>query len=323
MTMLYSSPIFLEHDTGQHPEKAERLRCVTRHLSEQGLDAKCRRPEIVPVSLERLGRVHSLRYVAEIDEFAERHGGYIEADTVVSRRSYHVALHAAGAVCDAVERVLRGDDRLALCLIRPPGHHALEKSAMGFCLFNNIAAGARVATREFGLERVLIVDWDVHHGNGTQDMFWRDPQVAFFSAHRFPFYPGTGDRDEVGAGAAIGTKKNLPVRFGTPRKDYLAMFTNELETFADRVRPQLVLISAGFDAHRLDPIGSLGLETEDFTTLTQCVLRVAEVHSGGKIVSVLEGGYNTDVLPACVETHLRQLLAATPPEKANSPDPQP
>ncbi len=309
VTLLYSSPVFLDHDTGQHPEKAERLRSITRHLAEQGLDAKCRRPEVAAVSLERLARVHSRQYVAEINEFAQKHGGHIEADTIVSPRSYDVALRAAGAVCDAVERVLRGEDNQALCLVRPPGHHALEKSAMGFCLFNNIAAGARVATREFGLDRVLIVDWDVHHGNGTQDMFWQDPQVAFLSIHRFPFYPGTGDRDEVGVGSAKGTKLNLPVRFGTSRQDYLALFTNELEKFADRIRPQLVLISAGFDAHRLDPIGSLGLETEDFTSLSQSVLRVAQVHAGGKIVSVLEGGYNIDVLPACVEVHLRELLA--------------
>lgn len=310
VTLLYSSPIFLDHDTGQHPENPERLRRVNRHLTDQGLDAKCRRPEIATASLERLARVHSLQYVAEVDEFAKTRGGYIEADTVVSPKSYDVALRAAGSVCDAVDRVLRGEDKQALCLVRPPGHHALEKSAMGFCLFNNIAAGARVATREFGLDRVLIIDWDVHHGNGTQAMFWQDPQVSFLSIHRFPFYPGTGDRDETGGGAAKGTKLNLPIRFGTSRQDYLSLFTNELEKFADRVRPQLLLISAGFDAHRLDPIGSLGLETEDFIALSQSVLRIAKVHTGSKIVSVLEGGYNLDLLPACVEVHLRELLAS-------------
>lgn len=310
MTLLYSSPVFLDHETGQHPETPNRLRRITRYLSEQKLDEKCRRPEISAVSMERLARVHSLPYVAEIEEFAKKHGGYIEADTVVSPKSYEVALKAAGAVCDATERVLKGEDKHALCLTRPPGHHALEKSAMGFCLFNNIAAGARVATKEFSLDRVLIVDWDVHHGNGTQDMFWNDPQVAFLSVHRFPFYPGTGDEDEVGVEAAKGTKLNLPVRFGTSRPDYLARFTHELEKFADAMRPQLVMISAGFDAHRLDPIGSLGLETEDFAALTKAVLRVAEVHADGKIVSVLEGGYNLDVIPACVEIHLRELLAA-------------
>ena len=310
MTLLYASPVFLEHETGQHPEKPERLRRVHAHLAAQGLAAQCRRGEITAISMERLARIHSLPYVAEVQEFANKGGGLLEADTVISPKSFDVAMQAAGSVCDAVTRVLRGEDSQALCLVRPPGHHALEKSAMGFCLFNNIAAAARVATQEFGLDRVLVIDWDVHHGNGTQDMFWRDPKVAFLSIHRFPFYPGTGDHDETGSGDAKGTKLNLPVRFGTSRKDYLALFTAELEKFADRMRPQLVLISAGFDAHRLDPIGSLGLETEDFVELSQTVLRVAKAHAGGKIVSVLEGGYNLDVLPACVEVHLRELLAA-------------
>lgn len=309
VTLLYSSPIFLEHQTGQHPEQPERLRVITRRLNELGLDAKCTQPQVRPVALERLARVHSMQYVAEVDEFAKKQGGYIEADTIVSPKSYDVALRAAGSACDAVEKVLRGDDPQALCLVRPPGHHALEKSAMGFCLFNNIAAAARTATQEFELDRVMIIDWDVHHGNGTQYMFWKDPQVAFLSIHRFPFYPGTGDHDETGTGAALGTKRNLPVRFGTSRVDYISLFTTELEKFADKMKPQLVLISAGFDAHRLDPIGSLGLETEDFAELSRCVLNIAKVHAGGRLVSVLEGGYNLDVIPGCVETHLRELLS--------------
>jgi acetoin utilization deacetylase AcuC-like enzyme len=308
MTLLYTSPLFLEHETGSHPENAERLRRVTKHLAQQGLDNQCRRPEVLPVSSQRLAYVHSLDYVKEVEEFARKHGGYIEVDTVVSPRSYDVALNAAGAVCDAVERVVRGEDRHALCLTRPPGHHALPASAMGFCLFNHIAIGARVAVRELQIDRVLIVDWDVHHGNGTQDTFWEDPQIAFLSIHRFPFYPGTGDADETGAGAALGTKKNLPVRFGTSRQEYLRRFTAELESFADRIKPQLVLISAGFDAHRLDPIGSLGLELADFVQLSQVVLGVANTHAHGRVVSVLEGGYNVDVLPLCVEAHLRVLL---------------
>lgn len=310
MTLLYASPLFLEHDTGAHPEKAERLRRITAHLVEKGLDAQCRQPEVKAVSMTRLAYVHAPNYVADVEDFARTRGGYIEADTVVSRRSYDVALHAAGAVCDAAERVVRGEDKRALCLVRPPGHHALAQSAMGFCLFNNVAIAARVAIKELSLDRVLIVDWDVHHGNGTQDTFWEDQQVGFFSIHRYPFYPGTGNWDEVGAGAAKGTKRNLPIKFGTPRKEYLTRFTGELESFADRLKPQLVLVSAGFDAHRLDPIGSLGLEVEDFAELSQVVLRIAKTHSSGRVVSVLEGGYNVDVLPSCVEAHLRELLAA-------------
>jgi acetoin utilization deacetylase AcuC-like enzyme len=309
MTLLYTSPIFLEHETGNHPERSERLRRITRHLEQRKLIDQCRQVPVEPASLERLSRVHSREYIAEVNEFAANHPGYIEADTVISPRSYEVAMRAAGTGCDAVTRVLKGESKNALCLVRPPGHHALEKSAMGFCLFNNIAIAARTATKEFGLDRVLIVDWDVHHGNGTQDAFWEDPQVAFFSIHRYPFYPGTGASDEVGAGKARDTKLNLPVKFGTSRPDYLARFTTQLEAFADRLKPQLVLISAGFDAHALDPIGSLGLEVEDFTELTRVVQRIANTHASGRIISMLEGGYNVDVLPLCVETHLRELLS--------------
>ena len=159
-------------------------------------------------------------YVDSIEQFAEHGGGgYIEEDTVVSEKSYEVARMAVGAVCDAVERVVVGEDKTAFCLVRPPGHHAMPDHAMGFCLFNNIAVGARVATQELGVERVLIVDFDVHHGNGTQAMFWEDADVGYFSMHRSPFYPGTGAADEIGAGAGVGTTLNLPVAFGTPRED--------------------------------------------------------------------------------------------------------
>lgn len=308
MTLLYSDPIFLDHETGTHPERAVRLRQVVRHLERTGLDVRCQRPSWGPVSLERLARVHSLDYAASVERYARAGGGRIEADTVVSEASYQVALKAAGAVCNAVERVVRGEDRTALCLVRPPGHHALAEGAMGFCLFNSVAIAARMATAELQLDRVLIVDWDVHHGNGTQDTFWTDPQVGFLSIHRFPFYPGSGDTDETGSGPGLGTTVNLPVPFGISRPAYLAGFRAQLEDLADKLRPQLVLISAGFDSHRDDPIGSLGLEIEDFQPLTEAVQSVAATHAGGRIVSVLEGGYNPGILAGCVEVHLNELL---------------
>jgi acetoin utilization deacetylase AcuC-like enzyme len=180
---------------------------------------------------------------------------------------------------------------------------------MGFCLFNSAAIAARVALDERQLERVLIVDWDVHHGNGTQDIFYADGRVGFLSVHRWPFYPGTGAADETGTGAGLGTTRNLPVEFGTPRKAFLERFRRELEDFAARIRPQLVLVSAGFDAHGEDPIGSLGLEVEDFAELTKYVLDVAAVHSSGRVVSLLEGGYNPQRLAECVAEHLRGMLS--------------
>jgi acetoin utilization deacetylase AcuC-like enzyme len=308
MTLLYTDPRFLAHRTGSHPENPSRLVHVSRRLESSDLLGRCQRPPWNPISAERLELVHAAGYTAEVTEFIQRGGGQIEADTVVGPGSLEAALLAAGAVADAVVRVVRGEDKTALCLVRPPGHHARPAAAMGFCLFNNIAIGARVATAELGLDRVLVVDWDVHHGNGTQETFWRDERVGFLSVHRYPFYPGTGAADESGAGAGLGATLNLPLPFGISRPDYIAAFTQSLEKFADHLRPQLVLVSAGFDSHRADPIGSLGLETEDFRTLSRAVHDVARQHATGRVVSVLEGGYNPPVLAECVGLHLTELL---------------
>lgn len=310
MSLLYYDPIFLEHRTGQHPERPDRLTAIMGQLERTKLDTLCVRPAWSAISRERLERVHTPQYVDMLKTFTDAGGGQIEADTVCSPRSYKVALYAAGAACDAVERVIRSEDQTALCLVRPPGHHALSDGPMGFCLFGNAAVAARTAVDELGLDRVLIVDWDVHHGNGTQAIFWEDPRVGFFSIHRWPFYPGTGDADETGGGAALGTKLNVPVKFGTPRAAYFDHFRSGLEKIAERMRPQLVLISAGFDAHRDDPIGSLGLETEDFSRLTKTVLEIAATYAEGRVVSLLEGGYDTRALADSVEVHLRELIAA-------------
>lgn len=308
MTLLHYDPLFLEHDTGRHPENAGRLRPLIKHLDASGLSARCERVAWEPVSIERLCRVHTSQHVDAVKAFAQRGGGQIEVDTVVSPKSYDVALMAAGAVCDAVTRVVRGHQQRALCLVRPPGHHALADNPMGFCLFNNVATGARLAIDEFELQRVLIVDWDVHHGNGTQAIFWKNSQVGFFSAHRYPFYPGTGASDETGAGEGLGTTYNLPIKFGISREDYVAGVGAQLERFADKIKPQLIIISAGFDSHGSDLIGSLGLESEDFVPLTQLVLDIANTHAEGRVVSVLEGGYNPSALTECVAVHLEKLL---------------
>ncbi|MBI1902453.1 MAG: histone deacetylase [Planctomycetia bacterium] len=311
MTLLYTDPVFLEHDTGDHPECPRRLAAITSRLEKNGLVEKCTRPKWEAATPADLALVHDPQYVEAVARFAERGGGQIEADTWVSQKSYDVACRAAGAVLDAVRRVVSGEDKTALCLVRPPGHHALYDAPMGFCLFNNIAIGARFATAALGLDRVLIVEWDVHHGNGTQDAFYEDAQVGFLSIHRWPFYPGTGRSDETGSGAGLGTNLNIPVAFGTPRREFVRLFEAGLAAMADKMRPQLVLVSAGFDAHRQDPIGSLGLESEDFATLTNLVLAVAKTHAEGRVVSVLEGGYNPEMLAESVELHVRGLLGAS------------
>lgn len=308
MTLLYMDDKFLLHDTGKHPESAARLKHVHAGLNASGLLQKVTRPEIVRAQDADVLRVHSDKHLAAVRQLAEKGGGRIEADTVVSPDSADVAWLAAGTAVDAVRRVLDGQDKQALCLVRPPGHHALPEAAMGFCLLSNIAIAARTAVQNMKLNRVLIVDWDVHHGNGTQDVFYEDEHVTFFSAHRFPFYPGTGRKTETGRGAGLGTTFNLPLEFGISRRDFLSAFEAALTKAADHCRPELVLISAGFDAHAQDPIGSLGLETEDFEQLTKLVQQVAATHANGRLVSLLEGGYHVQRLADCVELHLKTLL---------------
>ena len=317
MTLLFADSCFIRHDTGQHPESTERLRTVYRHLDDVGLPGRCLEQTVAPADLMQLLRVHSAEHVEHIRRFAEQGGGRIETDTVMCPESYDVALCAAGTAIRAVDCVL-GDSnvddsdaegqRQAVCLIRPPGHHALPATAMGFCLFNNVAIAARQALAVHELSRVLIVDWDVHHGNGTQDIFYEDESVYFFSVHRHPFYPGSGTADETGSGPGLGSTFNLPLSFGTSRREFLGQFQTVLQSAADRCRPELVLVSAGFDAHAADPIGSLGLESEDFCELTQMVADVAAQHCRGRLVSLLEGGYNVDALAESVQCHLETLL---------------
>ncbi|MGI9430108.1 MAG: histone deacetylase family protein [Bythopirellula sp.] len=309
MTLLYYHPQFLHHETGQHPECAERLRQVIDHLEVSGWLGRVDRPTWQAAATEPIVRVHTPDHLAALDALVARGGGRADADTVVSPASVDVARLGAGALCDAVARVISGPEQQALCLVRPPGHHALAERAMGFCLFNNVAVAAAAAL-DHGLERILIVDWDVHHGNGTQAIFYDDPRVGFFSVHRWPFYPGTGDSTETGAGDGLGSTRNVPVPFGTSRQEYQSRVLSELEDFAGRIQPELVLVSAGFDSHREDPIGSLGLEVEDFAWLTDAARDTASAFAGGRLVSTLEGGYNPPVLAECVATHLGSLLRA-------------
>jgi acetoin utilization deacetylase AcuC-like enzyme len=310
MTLLYMDDKFLLHDTDRHPECAARLEHVHTKLKASDLLDRVTRAEILRADDADVLRIHSTEHIQKIRAYADAGGGRIESDTVVSLDSADVAWLAAGTGVDAVSRIVKGEQKQALCLVRPPGHHAVPDAPMGFCLLSNIAIAARTAIQKFGLNRVLIVDWDVHHGNGTQDAFYEDEQVTFFSAHRFPFYPGSGRKAESGRGKGLGTTVNLPLEFGVSRKDYLAAFENALTKAAEQSKPELVLISAGFDAHAQDPIGSLGLETEDFEPLTKLVQQVAATHANGRLISMLEGGYNVARLADCVELHLRTLLTA-------------
>jgi acetoin utilization deacetylase AcuC-like enzyme len=305
MVTLFTDPRMLDHrPSPTHPERPERLSTVLRHLERTGISRRNPTRPVRPATTEELLRVHSASHIASVDAFEASGGGRIEVDTWVSSGSSLAARLAAGAVVDAVGSVIAGPDRQAFCAVRPPGHHARPEEPMGFCLFGSVAVAAADAVERLGLSRVLIVDWDVHHGNGTQEMFYDDPRVSFLSVHRYPFYPGSGAADETGTGRGLGFTKNVPVAFGTARTDYLTAFRSALEVMADRIRPELVILSAGFDAHAEDPVGNLGLEIEDFEAMTADILQVAETHSQGRIVSVMEGGYNVPILAGCVAAHL-------------------
>ncbi|MGE3804107.1 MAG: histone deacetylase [Gemmataceae bacterium] len=310
MTLLYTDPLFLKHETGQHPECADRLRSISKMLDKTGLDKKCTAGTYKPVDEEVVTTLHSARQLETVKQLVAKGGGRIDPDTVVSPHSLQAALAATGACVAAVDAVLDDKAKNALCLVRPPGHHATPTRSMGFCLFNQVALAARHARVNRKLDHVLIVDFDVHHGNGTQDIFYEDPTVMFHSIHRYGggFYPGTGAADETGRGKGLGYTLNTAVKFGTPRKDFLARFETDLEKAADKLKPELVLLSAGFDAHGKDPIGSLGLQTEDFGELTKLVMQVADTHAKGRLVSCLEGGYNLDALAESVQAHLEELL---------------
>jgi acetoin utilization deacetylase AcuC-like enzyme len=284
-------PVFLEHDAGPgHPERPERLAAVERGLREAGLAR-----ELVPFAAraatrEELLRVHTAAHVDRLAT-AAGHRVRLDPDTAMSPRSHDAAVRAAGAVVEAVEQVLDGRLDRAFCAVRPPGHHATPGRAMGFCLLNNVALGAAAALAR-GLRRVAVIDFDVHHGNGTQDAFYRDRRVLFVSSHQFPFYPGTGDLDEVGEGDGRGFTVNLPMPAGTGDGDYRRAYREIVEPIGRAFDPELVLVSAGFDAHRDDPLGGMALSGAGFAELADVCLCAAAGAARGRVVAVLEGGYD-------------------------------
>jgi acetoin utilization deacetylase AcuC-like enzyme len=306
---LIYDPVFLHHDTGPHVENAQRLEAIVSAIeATETLQRSVHRVVPNAATLEDLQRCHSERMVVGIQKYIEAGGRYLDPDTRVSTASFDVACAAAGAATTAVDLVLEKDGDKAFALVRPPGHHATDQRPMGFCIFNNAAVAARYAQANYSVEKVLIVDWDVHHGNGTQDIFWSDDSVFYFSAHQFPFYPGTGDRDETGGGPGEGFTLNVPLSANTSASDHRQAFADALQSIGKKFRPDLVIISAGFDAHREDLLGGLSLEDSDFAEMTKEVLRLAEKYSAGRVVSLLEGGYNLDVLGGSVCAHLAALL---------------
>lgn len=311
-TALIHHPIYAKHDTGiGHPETADRYRVVIDAIKG---DADLNK-DLVEIQAEKAPQgivqaAHTKEHFKRVEGAFANGLDRLDADTVISMQSFDASLFAAGGAITAVDAVMQGDARNAFVAVRPPGHHATAEHAMGFCLFNNVAVAARYAQNKYReIERVAIIDWDVHHGNGTQGIFYSDSSVFFFSMHQYPWYPGTGSRGETGQGKGLGATLNLPMRAFAKSKDQLSAFDAAIEEISGKLRPDMIFISAGFDAHLTDPLGQLQLEDRDFEAMTRTVMQWADEACGGRVVSCLEGGYNLDTLGETAASHVRVLAS--------------
>ena len=327
-TALIYDPIYLEHHTpSKHPERPQRVEMAMEILQALNWLERDGLVQIPPraATVDELATVHERAYIQEVEEactkaaIEEAAGGrkscYFATDTYVSAKSYEAAIKAAGAPLTALDALMKGEIDNAYCLVRPPGHHALPETGMGFCIFNNVAVAARYAIDRYGLERVMIIDYDVHHGNGTQEMFYDDPRVLYFSIHQAPFYPGTGLSDERGEGPGLGTTINVPLPAQTGFETYEPIFRQFLAPAADRFDPQLILVSAGFDAHwKEGETGTkliapeMSISTAGFAKLNQIIIDLAKTLCQGRLIMVQEGGYHLEATASCIATCINLLL---------------
>jgi acetoin utilization deacetylase AcuC-like enzyme len=316
MGLYLAHPSSLEHETGGHPENAARLRAIEATLDDAGWPGLIR-VDAPAASREQLRRVHSDDHVESIERFCSDGGGLIDADTVASEHSFDAALHAAGGAASAAERLLNGEDTFAFCGLRPPGHHAERARAMGFCLFNNVAVAASHVLAECGVERVLVLDWDVHHGNGTEAIFAASDRVLYASIHQQPLYPGTGPASYSGEAGGEGYTVNLPVPPGAGSEVFLSLVQNVVVPIARAYEPGLVAISAGYDAHRDDPLAECLVETEGYGELAATMAALAS-ELGAPLLVCLEGGYNREALAASVLATIEAMAQERVPDHASA-----
>ena len=310
-TGLVYGEVYLKHETGRHhPEKPQRLTAIIETLAAAGLLDKLVRIEPAPAERSVLELCHTSSYIDEFKSAVEHSDTFLHTpECILSPATFEAALCAVGGVLQGIDKVMGGTVRNCFCAVRPPGHHAQSYRAMGFCFFNNVAIAARYLQKQHAIERIVIIDWDVHHGNGTQYMFDKDPTIYFVSFHQDPSscYPGTGKGSETGYGQGKGFTQNFPMPAGAGDEEYLKAL-GRVEQAMEKFRPQFVLISAGFDAHVSDPLAHISLSTKGYEELTRRIKSIAEVHAQGRLVSVLEGGYNLEALAESVEKHIRVLM---------------
>ena len=307
-TGFFYHPDFLQHDPGPgHPERWERLTAILEKLNQGKTMENLSQPAFGPASLKELSRVHDTDYLEFLARTVNKDFFAMDPDTTGCRKSWPAAKLAAGAAITAVEDVQAGNLKNAFCAVRPPGHHALRDKAMGFCLVNNLAVAAAHLIEKFSYNRVLIVDWDAHHGNGTQHIFYADPKVYYYSSHQYPFYPGTGAAFETGEGEGKGTTLNVPLAAGSGDREFIAAIKEKLLPAAKNYRPEFILVSAGFDAHRADPLSGLKVSEQGFEEAARLVKELAESECEGRLVSVLEGGYDLEALARSVYNHIKIL----------------
>ena len=311
-TALVYDDVFLKHETGAHPENRRRLEHSLELLSGHPVFSRITRVRPERATRDDLLLVHGDQHVDLILSMPQDEYTALDPDTLFGPGSLDAALYAAGGVISAVKGVTSGEYRAGFCMVRPPGHHATPRRAMGFCVFNNVALGAAYALERCGIDRVAIIDFDVHHGNGTQEAFYTDERVLYISLHQYPFYPGTGTAGETGLGRGAGKTLNIPLPAGSTEDVYLAAFRDCIVPAVEEHRPSLVLVSAGFDAHERDPIGGMRLVDESYGRITRVIMDLAWKSCSGRVVSALEGGYHLDALAGSICAHLSALAENTP-----------